>query len=435
MKYDLIIVGAGPGGCLAARTAARDGLKVLLLEKSADIGRITRFCSRMMRIGNAGFSSDIVPTDVDIRRATVSFEERNGKHVIRLHGMPEEVLIDYAGEYGECQNKTWISPGGNSFNRRAENYNEGYVVDKDELMRGLVGEAVQAGCEVRVGTRCEAIEDTTDGVRLKVKSKAGEETLEARRAILADGSFSPLMEQLGFNEGRSPGRGRLKFMSYIVDRINSPFPEPRHLTLCTPSLHKGFVNIGAFPPGRWQIGVSASVASEVRLPEILDKFIADSPFTEIFAGAKVLSRQACNMDLRPAVREAARGNVICVGDNASYAEVAIKGAMGCGFIAARASKTAIEGGDGNTAYNRYWQHAFNFFSPVYQARNRSVKPIPSVLTDDEVDALYACIARNNISGMPNDIMLGNIELFRDQVPGVIEKIVGSGDGPRQRSAA
>ena len=37
--YDLIVVGAGPAGIMAAFTAARQGAKVILLEKNKTIGR------------------------------------------------------------------------------------------------------------------------------------------------------------------------------------------------------------------------------------------------------------------------------------------------------------------------------------------------------------------------------------------------------------
>ena len=38
MDYDLIVVGAGPGGSTAARFAAENGARVLLLEKREKIG-------------------------------------------------------------------------------------------------------------------------------------------------------------------------------------------------------------------------------------------------------------------------------------------------------------------------------------------------------------------------------------------------------------
>ena len=38
-KYDVIVVGAGPGGTVAAKTAAEKKLKVLLLERGKNTGR------------------------------------------------------------------------------------------------------------------------------------------------------------------------------------------------------------------------------------------------------------------------------------------------------------------------------------------------------------------------------------------------------------
>jgi len=40
--YDVIVVGAGPGGAIAAKVAADNGLRVLLLEKRQEIGAPVR---------------------------------------------------------------------------------------------------------------------------------------------------------------------------------------------------------------------------------------------------------------------------------------------------------------------------------------------------------------------------------------------------------
>jgi digeranylgeranylglycerophospholipid reductase len=41
-EYDVIVVGAGPGGSIAAKVVAENGLRVLLLEKRQEIGAPVR---------------------------------------------------------------------------------------------------------------------------------------------------------------------------------------------------------------------------------------------------------------------------------------------------------------------------------------------------------------------------------------------------------
>lgn len=37
-EYDIVVVGAGPAGTVAARYAAQNGVSVLILEKDRDVG-------------------------------------------------------------------------------------------------------------------------------------------------------------------------------------------------------------------------------------------------------------------------------------------------------------------------------------------------------------------------------------------------------------
>jgi flavin-dependent dehydrogenase len=49
-RYDLIVAGGGPGGLMAAKTAAEDGLKVLLIERKKDLTKIHRACMQALYI-------------------------------------------------------------------------------------------------------------------------------------------------------------------------------------------------------------------------------------------------------------------------------------------------------------------------------------------------------------------------------------------------
>jgi flavin-dependent dehydrogenase len=433
MKYDLIIIGAGPGGLMAARTAARDGLKTLVVEKKKKPTRVRRLCSAHIKVSPTGFNSAKEPTDVRIERVKVTFEIDYGQHVIRLKNLGAE--IDYRGDLGACYNETWVSPAGHFFNTaESSNHIYGFWINKEALLSGLLDEATTAGCELRAGAKCTDIEDGPGGAKVMVTSGAGEETMEANRIIIADGAFSPLVNRLGFENERKRGAPPLKFLTYILDRIDSPFPESRHLKTAIPSIHKGQINVGRWTGGRFQLGVSASTAGNTDLIAVLNRVMTDSPIASWFSKSKILDRLGCNMPLVPPVWDPARGNIICIGDNVAYAETAMKGALGCGFKAAKASQTALAGKDGSTEYNEYWQHAFNFHSPMYHNFGKNITPLPRVLDDNEIDRLYKWLQDNGYWGMPGDSLNDHMEQFKAELPDIAAKTVKSGGRPGGRPA-
>lgn len=429
-NYDLIVIGAGPGGLMAARTAARDGLKVLLLEQRKEISDVKRYCSQLIRIGPGGFSSAKAPSDIEIKKVNLTLEVDHSKHSIRLMNVDDEVRIDYNGTVGFYHNETWVSPGGFTFN--SEESSEliyGFQIDKRTLIGGLLDECIKDGCTVRSETRCVDVEDGSEGVSVKVRSGKSEETIKAGRVIIADGAFSPLVEKLGFNKGRPEGPPNLKFLAYIIDRMDSNFPESRHLKLVIPSLHKGQISIGRWAHNTVQVSSSTPLVSKVKLSDVFDRLMKNSPFASWFSKSKIIEKLGCNMPLRPAIWEPAKGKIICCGDNSAYAETAIKGALGCGHKAAKSSKTGLQGGDGAREYNDYWQHAFSFHSAQYRSFGKQILPPARVLNDSETDILYKWLQDNNLYGMPGDVLTDNMARFKSDLPQIAEKVISKGGRP------
>ena len=81
-RYDLIIVGGGPAGLMAARTAAAGNLKVALIERRSDIARWTRAdCMQFY-----GLEGDFLGENIRVEIGKVIFP-RNGFEVRYTGGL------------------------------------------------------------------------------------------------------------------------------------------------------------------------------------------------------------------------------------------------------------------------------------------------------------------------------------------------------------
>ena len=59
-RYDVIVVGAGPAGLLAAKAAAENGLDVALLERKKEISVVKRSCGQSLVSMNEYYFDDLV---------------------------------------------------------------------------------------------------------------------------------------------------------------------------------------------------------------------------------------------------------------------------------------------------------------------------------------------------------------------------------------
>ncbi|ONK16205.1 putative oxidoreductase [Streptomyces sp. MP131-18] len=166
--WDVVVVGAGPGGASAARAAAEAGRRVLLVEK-AELPRY-KTCGG----GIIGPSRDALPPGFELPLRD------------RVHAV------------------TFSLNGRLARTRRSKRMLFG-LVNRPEFDQRLVEAAVKAGAELRTGTTVSRVEQHGPAVpdrRTVAVVLAGGETLLARAVVGADGSASRIGAHVGVRLGQ-----------------------------------------------------------------------------------------------------------------------------------------------------------------------------------------------------------------------------------------
>lgn len=150
-KYDIIVVGAGPAGSIAARTAAKSGVSVLLLEKDREVGYPVRCGEAISKAGVEEFI-DPDPRWIASTISRFSFNAPDGT----------EVII----EFGEA----------------------GYVLERRIFDYELATEAINAGAELKTSAYVNGLlfdDGKVAGVKYEFNGEQKE--INSKVVIAADG--------------------------------------------------------------------------------------------------------------------------------------------------------------------------------------------------------------------------------------------------------
>jgi flavin-dependent dehydrogenase len=168
-SYDVIVVGAGPAGLSAARTAARLGFTTLVLERLGAAGELSHPCS-----------SIIAP----VPRTLLG--HLGGRPTGELYFRKIDLAIPTTLVQGYATRQHWLDPDGRDSLAWLGGRKEypAAVIDKPGLLRLLAGQAAAAGAELRFRTDVQGLlldEGRVSGVR----TAAGE--LSSRIVRAAEG--------------------------------------------------------------------------------------------------------------------------------------------------------------------------------------------------------------------------------------------------------
>ncbi len=330
MKYDVVIVGAGPAGTVTARFAAESGAKVLIIERRQEIG---------------------VPV---------------------LCGEGVSRKID---EWGMLEGKRWIasnmegarifSPDGTMVKISAEmaGNETGYVVYRDIFDQELARQASKAGAKIVMNTNAiDLLKDKDKIIGVKAKQYDDELEIEADIVVGCDGVESKVGQWVGIDTRLDP-KDLETCCQYTLTNIDckEAFCDFYLGNKIAPG---GYIWV--FPKGKDIANVGIGVLgnlSEAGMPKkLLDEFIANNPSLKngnpirFLAGAVPVAKPV----------ETVKDNIILVGDSARQVDPITGGGLThcleAGKIAGETIGMAIEqqqfDKDTLSTYETGWKEAF-----------------------------------------------------------------------------
>jgi len=383
-KYDLVVVGAGPGGSMTAKTAAEAGLDVLMIEKRQEIGTPVR-CAE-------GVGRDELGRYITIDNRWISCE------------------IEAAKIY---------APNGSHL-KMSSTTKSGYVLERKVFDRVLAQEAVRAGANVVV--KCRASELLFDNSRIagiEVIHIGDHHSIKSDIVIGADGIESKVGRWggidtcLGLEDIATCAQYLITgidfdgfFTEFYLGNEIAPggyawvFPKGEHMA-----------NVG--------IGINSTMMGDLRPIDYLNRFVKSK-----FPDGKILEVVLGGVAVCGPIKQTVADGLMLVGDAARQSDPLTGGgiinAMRAGIIAGEVAADAISCGDtsasGLQEYEVRWREEIGKkLGKMLRAKNAILK-----LSDAEFNRIAASLDGVDIDGLSTTefiikIIKKNPLVFKDLV--------------------
>jgi len=360
-KYDILVIGGGPAGALAAKTAAKAGNSVCLIEKRPAIGTPVR-CA-----------------------------EGIGKDLLKEYVKPDPRWIS-----ADIERARIIAPNGTTISLEQDKAgNEvGYVLDRKIFDRELVWQAAEAGADVFVKTRATAPIMENGAVRgANVISIGTPAEIRADMEIAADGVEAQFARRAGLNT-TVPLREMMSCAQYLMTDIDIDAGST-DFYLGNAIAPEGYLWI--FPKGERTANVGIGISGRrsrdgSRAKDYLDRFVAKN-----FPDGKMIEAIVGGVPVcRPLECTVADGLMV-VGDAARVVDPITGGGIGnalfTGRLAGQVASDCIAAGDCSkealTAYDTGWR---NSKMGASIERNYKIKEYFVTLDDAKLNTLADSIA-------------------------------------------
>jgi digeranylgeranylglycerophospholipid reductase len=363
MKCDVVVIGAGPGGSMAAKTAAEEGLDVVLLEKRQEIGEPVR-CAEGVSLRSE--LKELIKPQPD----WISTEIK-GARLYSANGDNVFMAADDRGEEG------------------------GYVLERKNFDRGLALQAARAGAKVLVKTRAIGL-IREDGMPCAVSAICQGESLriDAPLVIGADGVESKTARWAGIDTRLNLKDIMVCAQFLVLDStIDQECCEfffgnkiaPGGYIWIFPKAN-GLANVG--------IGIQGSQSSSGEPTKLLEKFMKSK-----MPKAEILQMVAGGIPTSGPIKTTTSDGIMLVGDAAHQSDPLTGGgiinAMKAGVMAGEVAGKAVSSGDvGAAALKEYEERWRSSIGKEIEKRYHAKKFFLN-LTDEDLNRLTRSLQGRN----------------------------------------
>jgi flavin-dependent dehydrogenase len=412
-KYDLVVVGAGPAGLMAAKVAAENGLRVALVERKKLLPKIVRPCAE-------GFFAHRWS-----HGEYVKVNYRDSRFCFPAHGFS----VKYEGPLKDLHRFINYSPDGHrmevAFSLQDESgktLSQHISFEKESLLNGLLEEAVENHVDIYPGVNVTKAEKTEDGVKVS----GNDHDLWGVFVIGADGIHSRLAREFGLNKGRQ-FYGTLSAMVWRMKKLE-PAHKDAHIHVAG---GKGVPPLFCICPQAQEDEYLVTVGSyhrdddyEKRLREIMRQ----GTFSPWFKKAEIMSRQALVMSLLSPIGEPFSQNCLLIGDACAFAQISNHHALLCGWKAANAVTVALidhkYDREGVSGYLEWWKQNF------YETHRTPRADVFESLEGEEINYLFSLFrepvpaARDDKGAAKNisEAMAGIMPVVKKERPDLFDRL-------------
>ena len=349
----MIVVGAGPGGSFAAKTAAREGASVLLIDRRKELG------------------------------APVRCGEGLGSHWLKELGLklsPNAISSEISGS-------VLYSPDLKRSVRIQNPETRGYVVDRKVFDKDLASDAGRAGAEVMVKTEVyDVMKENGEVCGVKANCMGEKVELTSKVLIAADGGESTVARRAGINSTAT-----LYDTDFGVEfeMVNVECEDLIEIYFSKSAAPRGYVWV--FPKGKdvANVGVGIGGLEKGNAIDYLEKFIKGN---KRFNGAQTVAIKGGLIPVGEPLKQLVADRFMVIGTAAHQVDPIHGGgmalAMEAGGIAGEvAAKCALQGNVDKEhlfEYDRRWRKKAE---PKLMRRLR-LRKVLEKLNDDDFDAIF-----------------------------------------------